>query len=89
MLMRLLTGRAATPQDKRIQDGTALRRLPSLKACWRPGEHHPAHRVRNLGPGKERPSQWDSDQASNPGYPKANTTTRDGRIKEGQKCGRG
>jgi hypothetical protein len=32
MLTRLLTGRAATPRDERVQDGTTRRRLPSLKA---------------------------------------------------------
>jgi hypothetical protein len=30
MLTRLLTGRAATPRDERVQDGTMLRRSPSL-----------------------------------------------------------
>ena len=32
MLTRLLTGRAATPRDERIQGGTTLRRPPSSKA---------------------------------------------------------
>jgi hypothetical protein len=32
MLTRLLTGRATTPRDERIQDGTTLRRPPSVKA---------------------------------------------------------
>jgi hypothetical protein len=32
MLTRLLTGRATTPRDERVQDGTTLRRPPSLKA---------------------------------------------------------
>jgi hypothetical protein len=32
MLTRLLTGRATTPRDERAQDGTTLRRLPSLEA---------------------------------------------------------
>jgi hypothetical protein len=30
MLTRLLTGRAATPRDARVQDETTLRRSPSL-----------------------------------------------------------
>jgi hypothetical protein len=30
MLTRLLTGRAATPREERVQDGTTLRRPPSL-----------------------------------------------------------
>jgi hypothetical protein len=51
MLTGLLTACATTPRDERVQDGTALRRPPSLKAWWRPGEHRRAHRVRNLGPG--------------------------------------
>jgi hypothetical protein len=58
MLTRLLTGQAVTPRDARVQDGTTLRHPPSLKAWWRPGEHRPAHRVGNLGPGArplERP----------------------------------
>jgi hypothetical protein len=28
----LLTGRTTTPRDEPVQDGTTLRRLPSLKA---------------------------------------------------------
>jgi hypothetical protein len=32
MLTRLLTGRAATLRDERVQDGTTVRRLPSSKA---------------------------------------------------------
>src|SRR5829696_5170469 len=32
MLTRLLTGRATTPRDERVQDGTTLRRPPSLEA---------------------------------------------------------
>jgi hypothetical protein len=32
MLTRLLTGRAATPRDERVQDGTTLWRPPSAKA---------------------------------------------------------
>jgi len=32
MLTRLLTGRATTPRDERVQNGTTLRRPPSLKA---------------------------------------------------------
>src|SRR5215211_5040030 len=51
MLTRLLTGRATTPRDERVQDGTTLRRPPSVKAWQRPREHRQAHRLRNLGPG--------------------------------------
>jgi hypothetical protein len=32
MLTELLTGRAATPGDERVQDGTTLWRPPSVKA---------------------------------------------------------
>jgi hypothetical protein len=51
MLTRLLTGRAAIPRDERVQDGTTLRHLPSLKAWWSLGEHWPGHRVGSLGSG--------------------------------------
>jgi hypothetical protein len=33
MLTRLLTGRATTPRDERVQDGTTLWHPPSVKAC--------------------------------------------------------
>jgi hypothetical protein len=55
MLTRLLTGHAATPRDGRVQDGTTMRRLPSVKAWQRPGEHRPAHRVGDLGSGVRLP----------------------------------
>jgi hypothetical protein len=51
MLTRLLTGRATTPRDERVQDGTTLWRPPSVKAWWyRPREDRPAHCVGNLVP---------------------------------------
>jgi hypothetical protein len=49
LLTRLLTGRATIPWDEPVQDGTALRRPPSLKTWERSGEHRQAHRMRNLG----------------------------------------
>jgi hypothetical protein len=55
MLTRLLTGRATTPRDERVQDGTTLRHPPSSTAWWSPGAHQEAHRVRNLGPGVRLP----------------------------------
>jgi hypothetical protein len=39
MLTRLLTGRATTPRDERVQDGTTLRHPPSSTAWWSPGAH--------------------------------------------------
>jgi hypothetical protein len=47
MLMRLLTERAATPWDARVQDGTALRHPPSSTAWSSRRAHRPAHGVGN------------------------------------------
>jgi hypothetical protein len=58
MLTRLLTGRAATPRGERVQDGTTLRRPPSLKAWQRSGEHRPTHHVGNLGPDVGEWRRW-------------------------------
>jgi hypothetical protein len=55
MLTRLLTGRAATPWDERVQDETTLKHPPSSTAWCSPGAHRPAHHVRNLGPGVRLP----------------------------------
>jgi hypothetical protein len=51
MLTKLLTGRAATPRDNRVQNGTRPRHPPSSKAWKSVREHRPTHRVGDLGPG--------------------------------------
>jgi hypothetical protein len=64
MFTRLHAGRAATPRDERVQDGTTRSHPPSSKAWWRPGEDQPAHRVGNLGPGVLSPAVARSQAAA-------------------------
>ena len=67
MLTTLLTGRAATPRDKPIENGTTLAHPPCLKAWQNPGEHRPPHRVGNLGPGVKWPLiRWPKPQRRPP-----------------------
>jgi len=82
MLTRLLTGRATTPRDEPVQDGTTLCRLPSLRAYWKPGEHHPAHRVGNLGP--DVPAAALADEAREQGSQRGCASRDTGRSCEGR-----